>query len=176
MHILLLTYRQVRPNTIITILTHLLRLGANPNLKSNYGRTPLHILMSRPLYGNDQFLDMIITVINLLVEYGANLNEQDKRGQTVFHYLIHRLCNDNGIETTTVIDKLMEWDTINPNIVDDSGLTAVQMLFYDKPIFLPLLQKSLSCRTGNDDRKMVVEADETNDELGTSKRDDGNGG
>jgi len=99
------------PNT--EIIEYLLSKGANPNMKSDSGATPL---MNNAKWGTKE-------TVNLLLSAGANINEQDNIGNTPLIYAVNKnLSRDNNLRIDVV--KLLIEKGANPNIQNKQGQTA----------------------------------------------------
>ena len=57
--------------------------GAEPNVKNNMGKIPLHLLLERNCPEND--VSKVLVVERLLLECGADVNAQDEDGITPLH-------------------------------------------------------------------------------------------
>ncbi|WP_024468464.1 ankyrin repeat domain-containing protein, partial [Treponema pedis] len=55
--------------------------GAKPNIKDNYGETPLHVAVRIGMEDN---------ILQQLIEAGADINERNKKGQTPLILAIER--------------------------------------------------------------------------------------
>ncbi|KAN0132330.1 Ankyrin repeat-containing domain protein [Lactarius tabidus] len=65
-----------------------LERGAEPNVKNNKGKTPLHLLLERKWHENDN-VNNVLAVERLLLECGADVNAQDEHGITPLHLASH---------------------------------------------------------------------------------------
>lgn len=99
------------PNT--EIIEFLLSKGANPNIKSDNGMTPL---MNNGKWGTKE-------TVSLLLNAGANINEQDTIGNTPLIYAVNQnLSRDNDLRIDVI--KLLIEKGANPNIKNKQGQTA----------------------------------------------------
>jgi ankyrin repeat protein len=64
-----------------------LERGAEPNVKNNKGKTPLHLLLERKCHEKDNV--EVLVVGRLLLECGADANAQDEDGITPLHLASH---------------------------------------------------------------------------------------
>jgi cytohesin len=101
----------------------LLKEGADPNVRDEKGRTPLHHAVK------DNRLD----IVKLLVESGADVNAPDNYGLTPLHYAVH-----SGYEK--LVDFLLRHGA-DPNAKDIGGYTPLHISAFEghpATIILPL--------------------------------------
>ena len=97
-------------NNVIHIATDLLKSGADPNIKTNDGWTPLMIAM---LKGFDDI------IVNLLIQYNVNVDLQNNNGATALYIA----CENNAIHGATALLK----SSADPNIKERSGWTPLMI-------------------------------------------------
>ncbi|KAH8991188.1 ankyrin repeat-containing domain protein [Lactarius akahatsu] len=76
----------------------LLRHGAEPNVKNEDGKTPLHLLLERKFHDSDDVNDVLV-VERLLLECGADVNARDEDNITP----LHLASNHRRLEIAQVI-------------------------------------------------------------------------
>ena len=98
-------------NNVIHITTDLLKSGADPNIKTNDGWTPLMIAMFK---GFDDI------IVNLLIQYNVNVDLQNKNGATALYIA----CENNAIHGATALLK----GGADPNIKKGNGWTVTPLM------------------------------------------------
>lgn len=93
-HMMLSNYSSV-------FVTHLLTLGANPNIRSNKGETPLmFVARSCIYYGQSE------ETIDILLQHGANPNIRDYNNDTALDYAFYGLMDPDYHTYRRIYDKL----------------------------------------------------------------------
>src|SRR5262249_33806443 len=104
----------------------LLESGANPNIKDNDGRTPLHYAVS----------DKHEAKITSLLKHKAKLDIQDKDGKTPLHYAVDTTYDSKGnmcLPKIELIKMLLE-EGATPNIKDNRNKTPSGIAYYNEQI------------------------------------------
>lgn len=85
----------------------LLARGANPNVRDEDLRTPLH----QAVLGNS------VGLVGMLIEYGADLDAKDSQGFTALHFAAQELLPE--------IAQILVASGADPNAVDEDGNSAL---------------------------------------------------
>ena len=85
-----------------------LERGAEPSVKNNLGKTPLHLLLERKCHENDNANEVLV-VERLLLECGANVNSQDEDDITP----LHLASNHERLEIAQILLDRSNTGTIN---------------------------------------------------------------
>jgi len=81
--------------------------GANPNVRDDELRTPLH----QAVLGNS------VGLVGLLIESGADLNARDSQGFTPLHFAAQ--------ESLPEVARILAASGADPNVVDEDGNSAL---------------------------------------------------
>ncbi|KAJ3431326.1 ankyrin repeat ph and sec7 domain containing protein secg-related [Anaeramoeba flamelloides] len=100
----------------LELIRHLLELGANPNLTTSSGWTPLHYLC--------EFPNKDTTILQLLLENGANPNIPNSMDWTPLHCACSSQSRNPDFETI----KLMISKVANVSVKTKSGWTALHLI------------------------------------------------
>ena len=112
----------------VECVSKLLKHGANPNLKADYGydnrcgHTPLHFAVQYNK-GKER-----LSKLSLLLQAGADVNAKtdDKYGYTPLHYAALEISNHD------CVDVLLAVSNINVNEIDKTGKTALDLAYEAK--------------------------------------------
>ncbi len=72
----------------------LLRLGADPNIKDIFERTPVYYLVMNLRRDNFNMFEPIWVLLTKLIHFGAKLDHVDITGTPLLHVLVDRLLLD----------------------------------------------------------------------------------
>jgi len=112
------------------LVTEILRLGADPNLRDKYRRSAAWLSMPGLSEGN---VVARLSIINELAQHGADLNLKDRRGRTPLSVLMSKLRSDNVDATVKMVAKLVELG-VDPNVKDEKGRTVLHFLMEHGPL------------------------------------------
>ena len=110
----------------ISILKQLIEKGADINVKSNTGRTPLHKIfeMYNASGGGTPHIDTLLEILKeiFIKNEEFDINIKNNLGISPFHYLCKKNRNEN------IIKLLLDTGVVNVNITDNNMLTPLHYL------------------------------------------------
>lgn len=115
-------------NPQLTIITDILRSGADPNCRNEYGFPALSFICLRPTI-------LRIDLITTLVEKGAKLDCKDMHGNTSLHYA----CVNTKI-TLEVLKFLIEKGGADINCINKAGETPLHRACKERNLSLEILE------------------------------------
>ena len=137
----------------------LLAYGAKPDVKNDAGQTPLHLLLERDLFDEDDIPGLVRSLLDrgadvnaqdqnretplllaaerhmdkiarILLERGADPNVKNTRGKTPLHLLLERHLDDHGdVNDTLVVGRLLLERGADVNAQDEDNTTPLYLAY-----------------------------------------------
>jgi ankyrin repeat protein len=117
-----------RNNKSYEVAQILLEHGAEPNVKTNGGKTPLHLLSEGGYLSMEDYALDFAWLSRVLLEHGANVNAQDNNHATPLHLAIERV--------SFAVARILLERGAEPNVENNKGKTPLHLLlerdFHDR--------------------------------------------